>query len=136
MSGIFSDEQDDGPSSEAPFDFSILDRLGAPVTQFDAGQKVFLADDTATAMYMVRRGRVDVLTYGTVLENVRAGGIFGEMALIDGGQRSAAAIAAEPTEVVAIDKPAFLQLIAGDPEFALRVMRLLTARIRRMNDQI
>ena len=136
MSGISSDEQDDGASSEAPFDFSILDRLGAPVTQFDAGQKVFLADDSATAMYMVRRGRVEVLTYGTVLENVRAGGIFGEMALIDGGQRSAAAIAAEPTEVVAIDKPAFLQLIAGDPEFALRVMRLLTARIRRMNDQI
>ncbi len=126
----------DDMSDDTPFDFTKLDRLGAPYKHFDAGEKVFLADEAAAVMYMVAKGRVDVITYGTVLENVRAGGIFGEMALIDGGNRSAAAIAAEPTEVVAIDKPTFLALVRDDPEFALRVMRLLTARIRRMNDQL
>lgn len=117
-------------------DFDILSRLGAQPRTFEAGEKIFLEDDIGEALYVVRSGRVDVITYGTVLENVRAGGIFGEMALIDEGPRSAAAIAAEATEVAAIDKPTFLALIREQPEFALRVMRLLTARLRRMNQQL
>ena len=96
---------------------------------------MFLEDDAADTMYMVRSGRVDVITYGTVLENVRIGGIFGEMALIDNGRRSVAAMAAEPTEVVAIDRPAFLAVIRSDPQFALRVMSLLANRLRRMNKE-
>ena len=110
---------------DRPFDFSILDRIGAPFRHFEAGEKIFLEEDPGNAMYMVRSGRVDVITYGTVLENIRAGGIFGEMAM-----------AAEPTEVVAIDKPAFLSVVRDDPQFALRVMSLLATRLRRMNQQI
>lgn len=121
---------------EQPFDFSILDRIGAPSHHFDAGEKIFLEEDSGDAMYMVRSGRVDIITYGIVLENIRAGGIFGEIALIDEGPRSAAAIAAEPTEVVAIDKPTFLAVVRDDPKFALTVMGLLAIRLRRMNKQI
>jgi CRP-like cAMP-binding protein len=117
-------------------DVSILDEIGAPYRHLEAGEKIFLEDDAADAMYMVRSGRVDVITYGTVLENVRPGGIFGEMALIDDGVRSAAAIATEPTEVVIIDKPAFLAIIRNEPQFALRVMSLLANRLRRTTKQI
>src|SRR5262245_48159449 len=122
-------------SEDRPFDFSILDRIGAPYRHFEAGEKIFLEDELGDAMYMVRSGRVDVITYGTVLENVRAGGIFGELALIDDRPRSAAAMAAEPTEVVAINKPTFLAVIRDDPQFALTVMGLLASRLRRMNEQ-
>ncbi len=122
--------------SEEYFDFSILDRLGAPYRQFEAGEKVFLEEEPGNEMFMVRTGRVDVITYGTVLENVRAGGIFVEIALIDNGPRSAAAMASERTEVVAIDRPTFLAIIRDNPEFALRVMSLLATRLRRMNKQI
>jgi CRP-like cAMP-binding protein len=121
---------------EQPFDFSILDRIGAPFRHFDAGEKIFLEEDLGDAMYMVRSGRVDIITYGIVLENIRAGGIFGEMALIDDGARSAAAMATEPTEVVAIDKPTFLAVVRDDPQFALKVMGLLASRLRRTNKQI
>lgn len=118
------------------FDFAKLDQLHAPTHSFDAGERIFLENQTGATMFMVRTGRVDVITYGTVLENIRAGGVFGEMSLIDDGPRSAAAIAAEATDVVVIDKPTFLELIRSDPEFALYIMRLLTTRIRRMNQQI
>jgi CRP/FNR family transcriptional regulator, cyclic AMP receptor protein len=118
------------------FDFSVLERIGAPFRHFEAGEKVFLEDDAGGAMYMVRSGRIDIISYGVVLENVRTGGIFGEMALIDDGPRSAAAMAAEPTEVVTIDKPSFLKIVRDDPQFALRVMGLLATRLRRMNKQI
>lgn len=123
-------------SDDQPFDFSILERIGAPFRHFDAGEKIFLEEDLGKAMYMVRSGRVDVITYGTVLENIRTGGIFGEMALIDDGPRSAAAMAAEPTEVVEIDKPTFLAVVRDDPHFALKIMGLLATRLRRMNTQI
>lgn len=117
-------------------DFSILENLGAPYRHFDAGEKVFLEEEPGTEMYMVRSGRVDVITYGTVLENVHPGGIFGEIALIDQGPRSAAAIAAVPTEVVAINRDLFLAIVREHPEFSLRVMAMLAQRLRRMNKQM
>jgi CRP/FNR family cyclic AMP-dependent transcriptional regulator len=116
-----------------PLDFDMLTRLGATVKSFDAGEKIFLEEDTGGDMFLVRSGRIDIITYGTVLENVRLGGIFGEMALIDDGPRSAAAIAAEASEVMSISKATFLALIREQPEFALHVMRMLTARLRKMN---
>jgi CRP-like cAMP-binding protein len=120
----------------APIDFAKLDAMGAPTRLMAAGEKVFLETDAGDVMYVVRNGRIDIITYGMVLENVRAGGMFGEMALIDGGPRSAAAMACEDTEVIAIDRATFLSLVREDPEFALRVMSILAARIRRMNEQI
>ncbi len=67
-----------------------------------------------------------------MLESVGPGGMFGEMALIDGGPRAAAALAAEATEVAVVDKATFHALVREEPDFALGVMRLLAERIRRM----
>lgn len=114
-------------------DAETLIRLGAVPRKFDAGQKIFLEEEAGDCMFLVRSGRIDIITYGTVLENVRAGGILGEIALIDDGARSAAAIAQEPSEVLEISKPTFLALIQEKPEFALHVMRTLSNRIRKMN---
>ncbi len=62
-------------------------------------------------MYVVRSGTVDVITFGTVLETVGAGGMFGEIGLIDGGVRSAAALASEATAVAVIDRQTFDALV-------------------------
>jgi len=117
---------------DEPFDHACLTRRNVPVRRFDAGERIFLEDDAADCMYLVRSGTVDVITFGTVLESVGPGGMFGEMALIDGGPRSAAALAAEATEVALIDKETFHALLREEPAFALAIMRLLTKRIRRM----
>ncbi len=123
-------------TAPVPLDLTSLDRLGVPILHFDAGEKVFLADDNARAMFVVRSGRVDVIIYGAVMENIHPGGMFGEMSLLDDEPRSAAAIAAERSDVYVIDKPTFMALVQADSAFALHVMRVLSARIRRMNDQI
>jgi len=119
--------------TEAWLDFSLLTRAGFPLRRYAAGEKIFVQDDEGSSMYVVRSGRVSIMTYGTVLESVGANGMFGEMALIDGSPRSATAVAAEPTEVASIDRKAFAHLVRQDPDFALRVMRLLATRIRQMN---
>ncbi len=122
--------------TEATFDFDVLIASGIPMKTLEAGEKVFLQDEPGTHMYIVRSGQVNIITFGTVLENVGPNGIFGEMALIDDAPRSAAAIAAEPTQVAQIDKQAFLQMVADEPQIALHVMSLLATRIRRMNDSL
>jgi CRP/FNR family cyclic AMP-dependent transcriptional regulator len=119
--------------TEAWLDFSLLTRAGFPLQRYAAGDKIFVQDDEGSAMYVVRSGHVNILTYGTVLDSVGPNGMFGEMSLIDGSPRSATAVASEPTEVAPIDRAAFAHLVRQDPEFALRVMRLLAARIRQMN---
>ena len=85
---------------------SLLD-VGATSHAFEAGEKVFKQDDAASHLYIVRSGRIQIVTYGTVLENVGPGGVFGEMALIDEAPRSAAAIAMEPTEVLELSRAQF-----------------------------
>jgi CRP/FNR family transcriptional regulator, cyclic AMP receptor protein len=112
------------------FNLDVLLRRSVPVRQIDAGEKIFLEHETGTEMYMVVSGRIDVLTYGRVLEHVGPGGMFGELALIDEGPRSAAALAAEPSEVVVIGKDLFALLVREEPGFALAVMRALAARLR------
>jgi CRP-like cAMP-binding protein len=87
-------------------DFSLLTRAGFPLRRYAAGEKIFVQDDEGSSMYVVRSGRVSIMTYGTVLESVGANGMFGEMALIDGSPRSATAVAASPPKwPQSIEKP-------------------------------
>lgn len=117
-------------------DFSLLARSGVTSQTFSAGEKIFVIEDPADVMFVVRSGRVNIVASGVVLETIEAGGLFGEMALIDSGQRSANAVAAEDTEVVPIDRDAFLFMVRQSPDFALEVMTVLAERVRRMNEQL
>ncbi len=116
--------------SEGRFDFGMLLRRDIPRRTFAAGERIFLEHDPGNAMYVVRSGAVDVISFGKVLDHVGPGGVFGEMALIDDAPRAAAALASQPTEVAVIDKPTFLALIAEEPEFALQIMKLMAERVR------
>ncbi len=118
------------------FDFDLLARGGFPLQSFAVNAKIFVQDDPGTCMYVVRSGRVGILSGGAVLENIGPNGTFGEMALIDGAPRSATAIAREPTEVAVIDEKAFLYLVEKNPAFALDLLRRLTARLRRTTENL
>ena len=98
-----------------PFDFGFLERFKIPLKRYDAGEKIFLEEDPGDHMYVVIEGKVNIVTYGSVLENVGMHGIFGEMALIDSAPRSAAAIAVEPTEVAIISKDTVSRSRAREP---------------------
>jgi CRP-like cAMP-binding protein len=121
-------------SQTTAFDFSLLARNGVALQRFSAGDKIFMTEDDASVMYVVRSGRINIMASGVVLETIGPGGLFGEMALIDGAPRSATAIAVEEAEVAPIDRNAFLFMVRQSPDFALEVMSVLAARIRRMNE--
>lgn len=100
---------------------------------FDAGETIFKLDDAADCMYVVTSGALEIRIDDTVLERVEAGGLLGEMALIEQLPRSATAVAVEPTKVSTVDRKRFLYLVQNHPFFALTVMEVLANRLRRMD---
>jgi CRP-like cAMP-binding protein len=117
-------------------DFRILDRPDVPIRRFSAGDTIIAEGDIAREMFLLRKGAVEIRVHGNTVEEVTAGGIFGEMALIDQSSRSASVIAKEDCETVPIDERLFVMLVEEAPYFALDVMRTLVERIRAMNKRI
>ncbi len=106
-----------------------------PGRRLAAGEILFSKGDAAQEIHILRSGELQILDGNRVFETVGPGGIVGEMALIDGGLRSATVRASAPSEVVALDQRRFLFMVQQAPYFALRVMRVMSARLRSMNVQ-
>jgi CRP/FNR family cyclic AMP-dependent transcriptional regulator len=100
-----------------------------------AGTTLFNAGDARDGMYAVVEGEVDIIVNGKVVETVGKGGIFGEMALIEQEDRVATAVAKTDAKIVVVDERRFLFLVQQTPNFALHVMRVLSDRLRRMDDR-
>ena len=98
------------------------------------GEVLFREGDQATAMYVVKHGTLRILSGSTILETVREGGLIGEMAIIEEHMpRSATVIAGTYCELVEIDVPRFLSLVASTPDFSITVLRVISRRLRVMN---
>jgi CRP/FNR family cyclic AMP-dependent transcriptional regulator len=94
---------------------------------------VFSEGQPGDNMYAVMEGQIDLLVGGKTLESLGPGGVFGEMALIDGSPRSTSAKAAKDTHLAVIDKKRFLFLVQNTPNFALDVMHVMAERLRNGN---
>ena len=98
------------------------------------GEVLFREGDEAQAMYIVKHGTLRILSGSTILETVREGGLIGEMAIIEEHMpRSATVIAGTYCELVEIDVPRFLSLVANTPAFSSTVLRVISRRLRVMN---
>ena len=101
----------------------------------DADQTVFLEGDRAGGLYVVLRGRVRVFKVSPkgreqTLMIMGPGDPVGEVAVLSGENYPASAETLEPSEVFYIPRQAFLDLVAREPEVALRLLSALSARLR------
>lgn len=101
---------------------------------FERGQ------DTAHVFFVIQ-GVVRVLNYsanGRVVRfaSVSPGGMFGELAAIDGLPRSATVVADEPCVVAKLGAPDFQNLLKTSPEFAMSVVSRLASIVRACDEQI
>ncbi len=112
-------------------DLNLLANAGFPLASFAAGDVIFSEGDKGENMYVVRSGFVEIEREGQVVETLSGGGVFGEMALIDGLPRSATARAKTDAEVAPINEKCFLFLVRETPFFAIAVMRTMAERLRR-----
>lgn len=119
--------------NELSFDVDLTVGPQPRTVGFADGGVVFVKGDHGEFAYLVRSGEVEIRSAGHAFEVVGPGGLFGEMALIDGGPRSASAVASKATELVVIDQETFARLTREVPDFAIKVMQLLAQRLRNAN---
>ena len=114
-------------------DFLALFRNETNIASLKPGETLFSEGDPALCMYVVRSGTVRVTSGSAVLEEIGAGSILGEMALIEDTPRSATVTAVTDCEIAMVDRRRFLFLVQQTPSFALNVMKVLSHRLREMN---
>ena len=132
----------------APEDHRLLEAAVA-VFHFDEGQALMREGDEANAFFVVARGAVSVFASGARgrrrrIATIGPGEPVGEMALVDGGRRSADVIADAPTicyafsierlQALAADRPSLLITILGNLVGALSGrLRIANAEIRSLD---
>ena len=121
---------------DANYDFLNLFSGDEGVVRLTPGERLFAKGDPATTMYVVRTGALQVHDGNVVYETVGPGGILGEMASVDGAPRSAGVRAEHASEVIAVDRVRFLRMVERTPFFAIRIMQVLTRRLRHTNERV
>lgn len=126
-----SDREEDARDAETLTTFRDLRQFERT---FSAGDVIFDRGVRGTCMYVVVAGQVEIRAAATgdptALAILDPGASFGEIALVEEGVRTAAAVAvATPTRIVEIDKARFVYLVSQQPAFALAVVRGLARRV-------
>jgi CRP/FNR family transcriptional regulator, cyclic AMP receptor protein len=101
--------------------------------------RLFRQGDKGDAMYLIESGRVrisirDEEDHELTLAELAQGDFFGEMAIIDGRQRSADAQVIEDARLAILSREAFLSFVRNNPDVALKMLSALTDRLRRTDE--
>lgn len=112
---------------------ALADRL--EVVTFVAGHVVFNRGDPGDALYVVRKGVVEMWFKNDtgerlVLETARPGDFFGELSLLDGGPRTASALVMEDVEALVIDRADLDEFFHLRPAAALDFLAATGRRLR------
>ncbi len=108
------------------------------VRLFSPGKTIFEEGDPGNEMYVIIQGEVEIRkntsskTSKTLIV-LHAGDVFGEMALIEKKSRSASAVAAKPTKLLVLNEHLFDNMIEQNPDFAKKMIKILSERIRKAN---
>jgi len=127
--------------------FNLLDEralreLAGTVTQvaYGRGQTIFVQDEPGDRMFVVAQGAIKLVVrsrHGEVGELARhwPPAVFGEVALLDGGPRSASAEAIEPSLLLGISRAQVIKLLRSDDGVVDALLRSLGELVRRANRQ-
>lgn len=109
--------------------------------RFGADQIIFDKGDPGDCLYAVLTGQIAIRTSSangkTMLLNILdAGDVLGEIALIDGFERTATAAALRPTELYRINRADFIPFLERHPRLCTRMMVVLCERLRWVSENI
>ena len=116
---------------------ATLDRIAALAVQrgYRRGEIVFSAGDAGDALFGVVSGRIRISTGNAdgreiFLNIMEPGDTFGEIALLDGGTRTATATAMDAAELVSLRREPLFGLLEKEPKATLELLRLCGERLR------
>lgn len=124
-------------------DDSALEMLARRMRRrrYDAGAVVFAKGDPGTGLLVLTEGEIKISVETAtgeeiILNLLRPGEAFGELALLDGLPRSATAVALSDSQVLTLQREDFVDVLQSNPQIALAMLGGLATIIRRMNDKL
>jgi CRP/FNR family transcriptional regulator, cyclic AMP receptor protein len=122
---------------------AVIEHLGTYMTRrtVPQGAMIFAKGDPGTTLMAVLSGSVRISVpardgHEAVLNIIKPGQVFGEVALLDGRARTADAVAMIDCELIVIDRRDFIPLLRREPDVVLKLIEILCARIRRTSAQV
>jgi CRP/FNR family transcriptional regulator, cyclic AMP receptor protein len=108
---------------------------------FEKGVRVFHEGDDSDACYIVRSGDLRVTREHSdgraiALATLSSGDFFGELAMLDGGARSASVETLSDAELLALPAMDMRRVIAAHGEIAAKLIVALTRRLRETNERV
>jgi CRP/FNR family cyclic AMP-dependent transcriptional regulator len=121
----------------------VRDRIGAYATirNVKRGDTLFMKGDPGTSLFAVCAGTVEVIVpsaegRNAVVNLIKEGEIFGEIALLDGGPRTADAVALTDCTLMTVERRDFLRVLREQPDVMVKLLEILCARVRRTTEQV
>jgi CRP-like cAMP-binding protein len=110
---------------------------GARWRRYRKGEYIFHQGDAGDSLFVLTEGRVKVIFVSVdgdemILATLQPPESFGELALIDGGPRSASIQALQPTAALILTRATVLELMSRQPRVTDVVLRSLGGLVRRM----
>ena len=127
--------------AETPADVLALIATSGETKNLQRGDVLFSEGDTPESMYIVLSGRIAIAIGNqpidgreSVLALMERGDLFGELALLDNGKRSAMARAIEPSSLLQIPYSIVRQQLQLNPTMLWGVTKMLAMRLRIMDE--
>jgi CRP-like cAMP-binding protein len=121
----------------------IIDQLAprAIIRKVKRGSVVFRKGDIGSKLYAVCAGAVRVSAPSeegkdAIFNLIVPGEIFGEIAFLDGGQRTADAVVIESGELMVIERRDFIPLLREHGDLSIRLIEILCDRLRHTSEQV
>jgi serine/threonine protein phosphatase PrpC len=112
----------------------------ASTRTFPSGREIVTEGQPGEELYIVVRGKVNIEKNGVTIAELRAGGHFGEMGLIDNAPRSATVRATEPTRVMVVARADLMNLMKRESILAVKMLwsfvQVLSDRLRATNSEL
>ena len=122
---------------------ATLDRIAAYLRRRSVpkGTVIFQKGDPGVGLIGVLSGAVKISVASAdgrdiVLNIIREGEVFGEIALLDGRARTADATAMSDCELMTIERREFIPFLRSQPDVTLKLMEILCSRLRRTSEQV
>jgi len=111
------------------------------VVRFPAGQVLFNYGDPGDSLYVIRTGEVEVFFKDDtgqriVLDTARAGDVFGELSLLDGGPRTASVVATQDLEALRVNRTNLDHFLQRHPAATLDLLTAMGRRLRATSEKL
>jgi uncharacterized membrane protein len=106
---------------------------------FKAGEAIFEYGDPGGEIFIVRNGRVELFVESAdgekiILAESERGDVLGELSFLDGGPRTATALAREDTQTLSMHRERLLEFVDKHPHAAMDLLTVVGRRLRSTDD--